>query len=258
MKMRTINARFAVLMLWVALSSGRAAGAERLSHGIVSSADLQRVFVPILVSNLPGAGGSLWQTDLWATNTSDQPVLYQIAPCTQSAGCNATYTLPPQATQARGDSPRPSGRWLPFDPSIQLAARLRDLSRNASSAGIELPIVQEADFRSDEINLNAIPRDSRFRVTLRVYGLDAGGQVSVEQIDSDGHLLRTTQVALAAPDNPQLLTGYAQIAIDTSPDAPTPMRIRIRPISGASRIWALASVTNNATSEVTLLQPFRQ
>ncbi len=217
----------------------------------------ERIFVPVLVFNLNGAGGSVWDTDLWVTNTSDQPVLYQIAPCTQSAECNFTYTVPPQSTQTRGDSYRPTGRWLPVDPAVHLEARLRDLSRNASSAGIELPLVRETDFRADEIDLNAIPRDPGFRITLRVYGLDAGGDVTLEQLDMKGNLLSTTVVTLAPPAVPGLLPGYAQIALDTTPDL-TPVRLRIRPRTSNLRIWALASITNNVTSEVTLVQPYRQ
>jgi hypothetical protein len=217
-----------------------------------------RVFIPVVVFNLNGAGGSVWETELWATNTSDQPVLYQIAPCLQSAGCNDINTIPPQSTRPRGDSAsRPSGRWLPLDPAVHLEARLRDVSRNASSAGIELPLVREADFRADEINLNAIPRDAGFRITLRLYGLDAGGDVTLDQLDVNGNLLSTKVVTLAPPAVPGLLTGYAQLALDTAPDT-TPIRIRIRPRTSNLRIWALASITNNATSEVTLVQPWRQ
>jgi len=216
-----------------------------------------RVFIPVLVPNLNGAGGSVWETELWATNTSDLPVLYQIAPCTQSADCNGANTISPQSTQSRGDSPRPTGRWLPLDPAVHLESRLRDLSRNASSAGMELPIVREADFRADEINLNAITRDARFRVTLRLYGLDAGGDVTVDQLDANGNVLRTTLITLAPPADPNLLSGYAQVALDTTP-GPTPIRVRIRPRTSNLRIWALASITNNLTSEVTLVQPWRQ
>lgn len=217
-----------------------------------------RIFVPILIANLNGANGTVWQTTLWATNTSDQPVLYQIAPCNQSSDCNGANTIPPQSTLSRGDSfPRPTGRWLPLDPAVHLESRLRDLSRSASSAGIELPLVREADFRADEINLNAIPRDARFRLTLRVYGLDAGGDVTVDQFDTPGNLLTTMVVTLAPPAVPGLLTGYAQIALDTTPNA-EPFRLRIRPRTSNLRIWALASITNNDTSEVTLVQPYRQ
>jgi hypothetical protein len=214
-----------------------------------------RVFVPVLVTNLSGALGSVWQTDLWATNTSDGSVLYRIDPCTLS---NCGDTIAPQGTSRRGGY-LAAGRWVPLDPAIQLQARFRDLSRNASSAGVELPIIGEAAFRADEINLLAVPRDARFRVTLRVYGFDAAGDVTVELIDSDGQLVRGNQVTLAPPlTDYGLQTSYAQLAIDTSPDATTPMRIRIRTRTSGLRIWALASVTNNATSEVTLIQPWRQ
>jgi hypothetical protein len=217
-----------------------------------------RVFIPVLVANLNGIGGTVWQTELWATNASDQPVVYQIAPCTQSADCNGANTLPPQSTLTiGGDSSRPAGRWLPLDPAVHLEPRLRDLSRNASSAGVELPIVREADFRADEINLNAIPRDARVRLTLRVYGLDAGGDVTVEQLDANGNLISTMAVTLAPPAVPGLLSGYAQVALDTTPDT-TPIRLRIRPRTSNLRIWALASITNNVTSEVTLVQPYGQ
>jgi hypothetical protein len=144
-----------------------------------------------------------------------------------------------------------------LDPAVHLGARLRDLSRNTSSAGIEIPLVREADFRADEIDLNAIARDPGFRITLRVYGLDAGGEVTLEQLDVKGNLLSTTVVSLAPPAVPGLLAGYAQIAIDTTPDT-TPIRLRIRPRTSNLRIWALASITNNVTSEVTLVQPWRQ
>lgn len=259
MKMRNVPGIAAVVTLTLAFTSGRAIGAEPFSGPTGVSVDM-RLFLPILVSNLSGVGGSVWNTEVWATNTSNQPVDYPMVPvpCTVSAGCDFG-TVVPQTTVPRGDvAPRPTGRWVGFDPAIQIEARIRDLSRNASSAGVELPVVREADFRSDEINLNGIPQDPRFRVTLRVYGLDAGGQVTVEQIDQLGHLIRTTQVVLAPPDNPLVLAGYAQLAVDTSPDLATPLRIRIRPIAGAPRIWAFASVTNNVTSEVTLIQPFRQ
>jgi hypothetical protein len=257
--MRNVRLISAVLTLSLAFLSARKMGAEPSSGAAVASADGLRLFIPVLVFNLPGVGGSVWNTELWATNTSNQPVVYSLIPCTVSAGCILIATVGPQATVIRTDViPRPTGEWVGFDPAIQLEARIRDLSRNALSAGVELPIVRETDFRSDEINLNGISQDPRFRVTLRVYGLDAGGQVTVEQIDELGHLIRTTAVVLAPPDNPLILTGYAQLAVDIAPDIRAPLRIRIRPISGAPRIWAFASVTNNATSEVTLIQPFRQ
>src|SRR5947209_4602779 len=156
--MRHKPLRFVLAILSLVVPAVWASGARELEQPA-------RVFIPVLVFNLNGAGGSVWETDLWATNTSNQPVIYQIAPCLQAADCNGANTISPQSTASLGDSlARPAGRWLPFDPAVHLESRLRDLSRNASSAGVELPIIREADFRADEINLNAIPRDAGFRI----------------------------------------------------------------------------------------------
>src|SRR3954453_9386841 len=131
-----------------------------------------RVLIPVLADRLPGAGGSIWQTDLWITNPTDQPVVYLFRPCNQACCCAETNTICPQTTAHNVDD-RPRGRWIaaPVGGLLQFSVRLRDLSRNASSAGIELPIVREDEFRSDEINLLAVPRDPRFRLTVRLYGL---------------------------------------------------------------------------------------
>lgn len=221
----------------------------------------ERVFIPVLASHLPGAGGSVWQTDLWVANRTDQPIVYSIAACTQACCCDEINTIRPQSIAIRGDD-RPTGRWIgiPGANTVLIEARFRDLSRNASSAGVELPIVSETDFRSDEVNLVSIPRDPRFRVNLRIYGLETAGPVVVEQLDASGQLLRTDQVSLAAPPNGLygLLPSYAQLPVVSTEAESSPFRIRIRPIFSGLHIWALASVTNNETSEVTIIQPARQ
>ena len=125
---------------------------------------------------------------------------------------------------------------------------------------MELPIIREGDFRSDEMNLIAIPRDPRFRVTIRIYGLEAASPVTIDQIDQTGRILRTDQVQLIPPENGlyPLLTAYAQLGLDAALQESSPLRLRIRPTASGSHIWALASVTNNDTSEVTLIQPGHQ
>jgi hypothetical protein len=242
------------LFLLLALVFVRGAGAQ-------TAPGETRVFVPVLVSHLPGAGGSVWQTDLWVANRTDLPIVYSVAPCNQACCCAEINTIRPQSTSVRGDD-RPTGRWVASlsDGSILIEARFRDLSRNASSAGIELPIVRESDFRSDEVNLVSVPRDPRFRVTLRIYGLETAAPVIVEQLDAAGQLLRTDQVLLAPPVNAlyPLLTSYAQLQVDATPADSSPLRLRIRPTVPSLHIWALASVTNNETSEVVLIQPPRQ
>jgi hypothetical protein len=218
-----------------------------------------RVLVPVLANHLPGAAGSNWQTDVWVTNPTDQPVVYLFHPCLQACCCAETNTICPQSTVVHGDD-RPQGRWIgvPTGGLLRFDVRLRDLTRNASSAGVGLPMVREDEFRSDEIDLLAIPRDPRFRVTVRLYGLDASPVLTVDQIDISGNVVRHDIVLLGRPNTEYgylVAPGYAQLSLDPSPQQADPVRIRIRSLSTGVSFWAFASVTNNDTSEVTLIQP---
>jgi hypothetical protein len=217
-----------------------------------------RVFIPVF-ANFPGAGSSQWQTELWVTNRTDTPLVFRLSPCNQSAGCNLPSMQPQESQLYTGVWP--TGRWLPVweGDAIRYQARLRDSTRNASSAGVELPIIGEGDFRSDELNLLAIPRDPKFRVTVRLYARDVTPVLMVEQVDMLGNVLRTDNVLLNDPPARDFNLGasYAQIALDSSPVATTPIRLRIRSNFSGVYFWALASVTNNDTSEVTLIQASR-
>lgn len=211
---------------------------------------------------MPGAAGSSWRTDVWVTNPTDQPVVYILhGPCNQACCCAETYTICPQSTRLDGDN-QPQGRWIaaPVGGLLRFDVRLRDLTRNASSAGVALPIVREDEFRSDEINLLAIPRDPRFRITVRFYGLDASPVLSVDQVDQSGNVVRNDIVLLGRPNVEYgylVAPGYAQLSLDPSPQAAGPVRMRIRSLSTGISFWAFASVTNNDTSEVTLILPAR-
>ena len=220
---------------------------------------ITRLLVPVLTSNLPGAMGSVWQTDLWITNVSSQPIVYGINPCTQACCCAEINTIRPQST-IRYAEDRPRGRYFAAVGSIQLVARLRDLSRNGSSAGVDLPVVREEEFRADELNLSAVPRDPRFRVLVRFYMLDKALPLSVEQIDALGNVLQTDQVQLDPPVGGFAVPApaYGQFSLDPgTQEAAEPVRIRIKAIYPSTYFWAFASVTNNATSEVTLILPPR-
>ena len=52
--------------------------------------------------------------------------------------------------------------------SAATSTRRPEPSRNAFSAGTEIPIVRENDFKNRIVFLN-VPSDSRFRVALRIY-----------------------------------------------------------------------------------------
>ena len=76
--------------------------------------------------------------------------------------------------------------------------RVHDTSRDASSFGVEIPVVSDLDFAAT-VRLAGIPTDARFRSTLRVYAYDARnfGPVTLRVRDADdGTLLATVPVAL--------------------------------------------------------------
>jgi hypothetical protein len=217
-----------------------------------------RVLIPVLAIHLPGAGGSIWQTDVWVTNATDQPVVYSLQPCLLACCCAEINTICPQSTAIHGDD-RPQGRWIgaPVGGFLRFEVRLRDLTRNASSAGVELPIVREDEFVSDEVHLLGVPRDPKFRITIRFYGLDSSPVLNVDQFDQSGNVVRNDIVLLGRSTVDPGAPGYAQLSIDPAAQAATPLRIRIRSLSAGIKFWAFASVTNNDTSEVTLILPAR-
>lgn len=219
----------------------------------------ESILVPVTAYGLVGANGSVWDTDLWVTNTTNTPIIYYFAPCSVSCCCDEFNTFAPQATgQGGGDSPR--GQWyrVPADGSLQIQARFRDRTRSAYWAGVELPIVRERDFRRGDLQLIAVPRDGRFRVTLRVYALTAGVLARVEQLDANGSMIRQDNLALEPPASTfaGTIPAYGQLAIAPAPADSRPIRIRIRSLSSNEPLWAFASVTNNESGEVTLVTPW--
>ncbi|MGA7614356.1 MAG: hypothetical protein WBX15_04175 [Thermoanaerobaculia bacterium] len=219
------------------------------------------ILVPVAAQGLRGANGSVWDTDLWVTNTTDSPIVFYFSPCQVSCCCDEFNTFAPQQTRlGGGDSSRGAWFYLPADGSLQMQARLRDRTRAASSAGVELPLVRERDFRTGVVQLVGVPQDGRFRVMLRIYALAAGVSARIEQLDANGVVQREDIVALEPPTTSPYLIGvapaYAQLPLPVVAPNSEPGRIRISSLSPGEPIWTFASITNNESGEVTLVQPW--
>ena len=142
------------------------------------------------------------------------------------------------------------------------SSRIRDLSRQAESAGVEIPVVSESGFRP-LVTLENIPSDARFRIMLRVWSLapvaspvatclnkplTGGNQPGCFNLAFSQPTANTLAFAsvdltpmlqsLAAADNVWLNLG------DT-----------LGPSFGQGRYWAMLSITNNDTQEVTIVTP---
>lgn len=223
-----------------------------------SSSEQTRILIPVLARGTAGADGSVWDTEIWVTNRTDFPIVYFFGTCQVACCCEEINTIHPQRSFVVTLNEL-RGRWftLPADGSLQFQARLRDRTRAGSSAGVELPIVREQDFRTGEANLLGIPRDPRFRAMVRLYAFNAGVWLRVEQVDQNGAVLHHDDVALEPPAVPSFSKpAYAQVPLFLDTSGYWPIRIRIRSLTEGARFWAFASVTNNETSEVTIIQPW--
>jgi hypothetical protein len=140
--------------------------------------------------------------------------------------------------------------------SLTLASRIRDTSRQAQTAGTEVPIVRESDFRGRLRFLN-VPVDARYRVTLRLWSLDETPQF-VAAVDSTSFppqkqtlavsKIPGTSMSFASMDVTSLLTeasGNPANLIVTTASA----------LSVAPSIWGMLSITNNDTQQVTIISP---
>lgn len=153
--------------------------------------------------------------------------------------------------------------WVAKDKDT-IAANLRvtDVTRQATSHGVEIPVVHKDDFTAGRISLLGVPLDPKFRNTLRIYSIGPGPRNVVVQIGN-----RTHQLALQAGGD-VFQPAYAQftdfpLPADMPPGQQT-VRVVIDPIPPCPicplphvlpPIWAFITVTNNETQQITTITP---
>ncbi len=139
-------------------------------------------------------------------------------------------------------------------------SRVQDLSRQANSAGVEIPIVRETDLRS-RIVLLSVPVDARFRSALRIYDV-SGHATSVRLrifgVNSNDAIVDTSIVLGDPPitaDNayPAQANIFDLVASYEGLRSVAALRIEIDGTS--SSLWAFVSTTNNESQEVTIVTP---
>lgn len=243
---------------------------------------LHRALIPIYMEQpVAGAFGSLWTSELTIHNSSDRGFIIEWC---SASGCIlnlfADEDLRPGKTVTRLPKryPKPQGGVpgavvylleLATEPAdfraVAYQLRVADISRNALSAGTEIPVVRERDFLTSRTNLLSVPVEPRFRLILRLYEMNlqtADFAVSVYD-QATGTLLRTRNVTIASA-TPQpyrrFVPTYGEIAdlaeiASQSPLAPSRLHISIEPLTPGSAFWGFVSVTNNETQEFTVITP---
>ena len=231
------------------------AGAARTASA-QDAAVFERVLVPISTSNVPGAYGSLWSTELWYRNNSTKPV--QVFPL---AVADAVPTIGVTTRLPIGDFPADAPGTILFvsrngGDEVQFDLRLFNRADPTASWGTKLPVVRERELAAS-VSLINVPTAAAFRSTLRIYGVpDAvpGTEtVRVRIYDDRERLLAETAVELRG------WPRYAAIGslADTFPQLRQTDRVRIL-VDGAtvsSRLWAFVSVTSNTTQQVAVITP---
>jgi len=224
--------------------------------------DYERILFPIVTSGA-GAFGSLWHTDLTLHNATDATVFPSGPTCNPRilAPCFIFHIDPHQTVQATlfADTPANPGAILRIprkvSSSIDIQARVEDLSRQALTFGTSIPIVHESDFRS-VIRLHAVPTDVRFRDTLRVYGFTNTRGATVRIVDEATHtVIASTSLDLIQPLDKTSYPPFAQITSlrDTFPQIASYESVGLEVESDL--VWAFVSVTNNETQHVTVIAP---
>ena len=240
-----------------------------------------RFLVPVyLKTEIPGAQGSLWQSQFAVHNASVH--VYTFVTCAVMGphdGCpadvrddellnpNDTKTVLPSRypSPANGiagaiiyiysnDAPKEDVSGLSFD------LRVRDISRSATAAGTEIPVVRDSDLRTTTINLLNIPVDARFRASLRLFEVNmdqADFAVRVYDQASNALLIQTTlHTATSAQGNPRFTPGFAELDnLLSTAGSSGALRVEIQPETTGAAFWSYVSITNNDSQQITLVTP---
>jgi len=244
-----------------------------------------RVLVPVFAAEpVPGVNGSSWATELWLSNPGRKTVAAygvswecMIPECGFApAPVEPGRTFRPGLLGAEGGL---RGALLYLGPEnagdLAFALRFRDLSRQRSTWGTELPVPRESAFHEGAFSLVDVPVVEGFRQTLRIYEIDgtpraASVRVRTFRLDPSrseptggpDELLGEAELPLdfgavlggVPPDHP----GYAEVT-DLSTLAPLGdaerLRLEIEPTTPGLKLWAFVTVIHNETQHATVISP---
>ena len=236
---------------------------------------LERLLLPVVSEPMPGANGSVWETDVWIMR--HDPAVF-VGPIVNRA-CLPPCG-PPPAPIPTGDAVRPSlYRTRAGEPhgillfvtrakadAISLSVRVADATLRSASAGVSIPVVAERDLRAVVHLLNIDPR-GQARVRVRIYEPFAELPVSVSmrvfRTEAQDSLIYEADAVLLVPESERLPGWHlpvrpasAELSLpDDVVSLDAPLRIEVTPLAEGARLWAFATITNNTTNEVTLVVP---
>jgi hypothetical protein len=249
--------------------------------------DYQRVLIPVFYFG-GGSFGSQWWTDFDLISTTGDFTLGRAflqgdPACPALCGCDAKTLV--ENWKSESVCPTfegPAGLVLHVPRTVtrdevHTYARVRDLSRQADRAGTQIPVVWEDQLR-DGMMLLDIPRDDRFRSTLRLFDvfqwptefqLRFYDMAKLRRGEAEPLLETTVMVQHEEGGTPGRFPGRPAYAVVGDLQAAYPqlanvqsfaieirgMHLLISPAPPNKRFFAMVSVTNKNTNEVTVVAP---
>jgi hypothetical protein len=233
------------------------------AHATPDEAVFERVLVPVL-SNGPGANGSQWETRGTLRNIASSSLRWFSDVARPSTCGTGDCLVAPTATlglSAFGEHPKGLVLFVPrtIANDIHYGLVVRDTSREGTTLGTEVRVVRERDASSGKLVLENVPLDSRYRTTLRIYAIDGGGtNVKVTALAPQGGGAAAT-VQLDGCDLPPCNSaepGFGSFDLRALfPQLTQTPSVTLFVEGDARPRWALVSVTNNATQQVTTISP---
>lgn len=228
------------------------------------------ILFPLFLAPAAGAFGSEFHTTVRLASKTASPVLvYGISR-------NGPLDDPPSGpfdpyfvSGAESQPPlrQPSGGRVLYVPrgsgkSLAASTRVMDVTKQASSFGVEVPVVRLDDFDEARLVFLGVPADTRFRCMLRLYSLKRGDVLLNVIVNGTLH-----QVVLKRRDDQDLFEpAYLEFtdfpSLGQLPAGQTTFRVIVDTPRGpegvvipGTLIWGMVSVTNNETQQITVIAP---
>lgn len=114
-----------------------------------------------------------------------------------------------------------------------------------------IPVVPEREFHS-EVPLIDVPDRAYHRLMLRVYGSDPEVPASVRVQVVQRYYAHHGSTPFRLATRPPYAERFFGVPLTVGNDT---LRLEITPLTEGVRVWAMVSVTNNTTQQVTLRVP---
>jgi len=241
-----------------------------------------RLLLPITVREIPGAFGSVWNTELWLRVTtplssiSINPYISAGDACDPPCGGgvvtpdNPLYSFPLGFYRTHPGETSGSLLYITKGKIDNVHVSLRLSNGMAGSDPVELPVVPERLFTADPLYILGIPLRSSARAMVRVYGIDPDmlgsvrvkafaesptGSANTVVLDTVVPLTVTQQFTRGVDPLP-LRPSVAELNLSALIQSAFPLvRLEITPVEPGLRLWAFVSVTDNDRQTVVLRTP---